>query len=519
MPGVQPDNNEPSRRRAASAAGDRVGSAATKTYHDGSMGRSTLGPKGYADSDVTSGAGAAGSGASAAMGMMPQLPKMHPSISEGQRPHPSRQYATDKQGNIQSADQNAYAPASDQQFASNPEIQQADYANRMQDWSTGRKGSLPDAGNGVYNPAPKGPTYYENPALQNELHEATGLKPTEKYSWGGAKNSQQQGGSSPNFFRALGGALSGYANPSRVGELFQHRGEQGQGSSDQAPQKSNVPDLPDTSYSSSLVKRASVPQYQDGDLNAQLDAAHKAEMVRGPTEVQVNGQDENQSPVTKSSPVAEQQEGDAHYFQSQPVFYPTQQDEPEYAARQGSDPYSKLPQTEVSSQDISDQSLIKNLMRNNPTQYSPILSHDEAEGGMPKHMAGGDVKPSRVQAIPPEKRLKVNGVTAPGYYQSTYMDGDMTGDPFTASSHPSHEGRDVSYGYSARGAFDADIARLRKQLDAEDAKAAAAKSTTQYYAPDKPPGKLPPNPYKDGDLTSKFAGRASKKKHGRSAHR
>ena len=481
MPGVRPDDNDPARGRPAGMAGRRVGNAANQmNYHD---------------ADVSGGASAKGDQARALVG--------------------GGGYATDKAGKIRGVSDSDYKMPSD-----------SDVYNTTRNAVPESEGEWNQATHlaskvGHQSPSskPGGPTYFENPSLQNELHQATGVKPTERYSWGGAKSSQQSNGSSGGspFARALGGALAGYSNPSNLGALYGH-GDSEQSSQLGPKQPGAVPN-----YAGDAVSQA-MGVYHDGDLNGQLDQAHKAEMARGPTTVEVNGQDDDQSPVTKSSPVAEVQKNSS-YFHAEPVIYGEQKDDPEFAARQGSDPYAKLPQgPQVSSQEISDNSLAKGMMRDNPTAYSPFLSHDEEAGGMHKHMGDTIAKPSFQEAIPRENRLKVNGVTAPGYYQSTYMDGDM-GDPFLASSHPAHEGRDVTYGQSARYSFDQDIARLRQQLDAEDAAVKSDKRmravdvdetpTNKYYAKPKPPEKLPANPYKDGDLTSKFAGRASKKKNDR----
>lgn len=352
------------------------------------------------------------------------------------------------------------------------------------------------AGNGGA-PAPKtGPTYYEDPALQNELHEATGLSPTPRYSWGGAKSptaAGSGGGGGNPFFKALGGALAGYSNPKNLEALYGKR---------------PVYQLQDTG----------TPTYPDGDINGQLDAAHKAEMTRGPTTVMVNREGDNESPVTKSSPVAEQAKPTAH-TDVYPVPRPDASVDStvtDFAAREGKDPYASLPQGLETTTTIGENSLIKNLIRGNPTQFSPFLSHDEAEGGMPKHMANEE-RPARPPqpAVPYDKRLP--GV---GFYSSTYMDGDIGGDPFVASTSP--EPAREQERHTAQESFDEDIARLRARLDAEDAATRQDKryrassvdptSTNVYYPATKKPEKLPKNPYRDADLTSKFAARPNKKR-------
>lgn len=309
------------------------------------------------------------------------------------------------------------------------------------------------------------------------------------------------GGSGPNFFKVLGSALAGYADPKNIGKLYGKQPEY-------AP-----------------------PTYQDGDLNQQLDAAHKAGMTMGPVSVTREGQTtvsregDDESPVTKSSPVAEQEKHGAYV----PDVYPMPQANEEnnaavtdFASRDAQDPYRNLPRGPETSGTIGENSLLKNYVRANPSQFSPFIAHDDS--GLPKHMATeARPAPPPQPKIPYDKRLP-----GTGFYSSTYMDGDV-GDPFVASTSPAHDGgRDISWGQSARAAFDEDISRLRTRLDAEDAATRADKKvrapsvdptpTNAYYPKAKPPERLPANPYKDADLTSKFAARPSKKRSSKRAH-
>lgn len=430
------DENEPRTRQAASAGGIAVGRIPNKA-----------GQHLYNDADV-------GPGQTSLLG--PNAP----TTSVNMAGNPSPYYSPDDSGDVGAG---LKMPSSNDVYYSQPGT------DREGDWDKATQMAT-DAGNGKVQNAP---TYFDNPELQNSLRSQVQ----------GGSSSQSDGkpaGGGNKFFKALGGALQGY---SKAGSI-------------------QAPEIP-TIY----------PSYMDGDLNAQLDQAHKAEMTMDDVTVAPGQGDDEGSPVTKSSPVEGQTKRGAHDEFPDPYRAFQVQAKPstrgavtDFAATSSiPDPYAKLPQG-LESDDPDKpgaESFYRGMgdfpkfeQRSEGIHWLP--NEENATVETSSRSGGGDIKSKYVpDQSPPVDWSQVPDALAKHWDRTTYMDGDMGGDPFLASSNPDRDGKEVTYGRSARNAFDADIAALRKRLDAEDE---AAKRGSKHRGLASA-NDLPPNPYNDGDLS------------------